>query len=83
MSGANHPTQGKRSGLLRWTADQILAWLQARCEHPGMMVAADVLEGSGRGVEVAYCRRCGSIKVTHGQFPGTWRPPSPNLWRGR
>lgn len=79
-----------RDGFFNWMADQVLAWLQARCEHPGMMVAVDILEGCGGDVSVSYCRRCGSVKTVwnkqtvHGpQFRNTWRPPDPNLWRGR
>lgn len=76
--------------LLRWLADQILSWLQARCRHPGDMVAVDILEGCGHGVEVSYCRRCGSVKTiwrpktpNGPQMRDTWRPPNPNLWRGK
>lgn len=77
--------------LLRWISDQILSFLQRKCDHPGNMVAADILEGSVEGIAVKYCRRCGSIKTDW--EPGTpargmivlphyWRLPDPNLWRG-
>ncbi len=59
--------------------DQILRAIQQRCEHPGNMVAADLLEGDGRTFTVSYCRRCGAIRLDH----QSWRLPDPNLWRGR
>jgi hypothetical protein len=55
------------------------------------MVAADILEGCADGIEVKYCRRCGSVKTDWAPMPGnspysslehTWRRPDPNLWRG-
>lgn len=83
----------ENNGPARWLADQILAWLQKRCEHPGRMVAVDVLEGSVEGMQVSYCRRCGAIKTdwdphvkSTGKFLGLehwWRRPDPNLWRGK
>lgn len=76
--------------MIRWMQDQLLAWLQHRCEHPGEMVAVDILEGCAEGIEVRYCRRCGAVKTewspldqTHRfvQLAHTWRRPDPNLWR--
>lgn len=79
-------TKQQNTGLLRYLVDQILAALQKRCEHPGQMVAVDILAGCDSNVEVAYCRRCGAVKTT---FVGSrcthaeWMKPDPNLWRGR
>lgn len=86
------------STMRDWLADQILAWLQKRCQHPGNMVAVDILEGCSPGLEVAYCRRCGSVKIdwqpgvaavaidgpsAYSALDHTWRRPDPNLWRGK
>lgn len=83
------------TGPFRWLADQVLAWLQERCQHPGQMVAVDILDGSAEdtGIMVGYCRRCGAVRVSMAprgllpprsvQFPNTWRSPNPNLWRGK
>lgn len=72
---------------IAWLADWLLAYLQRRCEHPGMMVVVDVLEGCVDGLEVQHCRRCGAIKVewSHGATSSNsfWRRPDPFLWRGR
>lgn len=77
--------------MIRYIEDQLLALLQRRCEHPGNMVAVDILEGCAAGLEVKYCRRCGSVKTDWAPMPGnspysslehTWRRPDPNLWRG-
>jgi hypothetical protein len=75
--------------VIRYLEDQVLAFLQRRCDHPGNMVAADILEGCADGIEVKYCRRCGSVKTDWkpGNSPfahieHTWRRPDPNLWRG-
>jgi NMD protein affecting ribosome stability and mRNA decay len=55
------------------------------------MVAADILEGCADGIQVKYCRRCGSIKTDWmpqtlgGRFISldhTWRRPDPFLWVG-
>lgn len=76
---------------LSYVADQALSKLQRRCEHPGRMVAADILEGSFDGIAVSYCRRCGAIKTDWNPnkasgsviaLPHYWRLPDPNLWRG-
>lgn len=78
--------------MRRWIEDQILRFIQKRCEHPGEMVAANILEGCAPGIEVKYCRRCGAIKTDWA--PGHsdrrficlqhwWQSPNPNLWRGR
>lgn len=69
--------------MIRWIEDQILRWIQQRCDHPSQMVAADILEGDGRDVQVKYCRRCGAVapKVAPAQLSG-WTLPEPNLWRG-
>jgi hypothetical protein len=74
--------------------DYFLAWLQRRCTHPGEMIAADVLEGCAEGLQVKYCRRCGSIQTLWEPMPvgkpsryasleHTWRRPDPFLFRGR
>lgn len=75
--------------MIRYLEDQVLAFLQRRCDHPGNMVAVDILEGCADGIEVAYCRRCGSVKTDwkpgnspFAQIEHTWRRPDPNLWRG-
>lgn len=77
--------------MIRYIEDQILSFLQRRCDHPGEMVAADILEGCAEGIEVKYCRRCGSVKTEWRPMPGNspysqlehwWRRPDPNLWRG-
>lgn len=76
----------------KWFEDQILAALQRRCTHPSTMVAADILEGGVKGLEVKYCRRYGAIKTDWAPqarnlrliaLPHYWRQPNPNLWRGR
>lgn len=91
-------TSEQSTGLLRYLADQILAFLQRRCEHPSDMVAVDILEGCGAGVTIPYCRRCGAVKVdwepklqgvaiegpsAFSHIEHTWRRPDPNLWRGK
>lgn len=91
-------TSENKSGLLVYFADQVLAFLQKRCEHPGNMVAVDILEGCSPGLEVAYCRRCGAVKIdwkpgvqavaidgpsAYSHIDHTWRRPNPNLWRGQ
>lgn len=86
----SNPTKQQNTGLLRYLADQILAFLQKRCEHPGQMVAVDILEGCVYGIQVSYCRRCGAVKTDWAPSNGrqfnhlehTWRRPDPNLWRG-
>jgi hypothetical protein len=54
------------------------------------MVASDILEGCVDGIEVKYCRRCGSIKTDWDACAKTtqfisldhwWRRPDPYLWR--
>jgi hypothetical protein len=76
---------------LTYIEDQILTFIQKRCEHPGNMVAADVLEGCVDGIQVKYCRRCGAIKTDWNPHDEShrfitlehfWRSPDPNLWRG-
>jgi hypothetical protein len=69
---------------MRWLKDQVLKWLQNDCQHPGNMVAVDILEGCGRGAEVAWCRRCGAIRAAFdNRLTQDFRLPDPNLWRGR
>lgn len=74
---------------MRWLTDQILRFIQRRCEHPGMMIAADALEGDAPGIQVRWCRRCGAIsRITDeaawmGLSVAEWRLPDPNLWRFR
>jgi hypothetical protein len=78
--------------MIRLIEDYLFRFFQRRCDHPGEMVAADVLEGCADGIAVRYCRRCGSIKTdwTPGEpearpyiaLEHTWRRPDPFLWRG-
>jgi hypothetical protein len=73
--------------MIRWIQDQLLAFLQKRCYHPGEMRAVDILEGSGGDIQVAYCRRCGAVRIggkgaTRVPSDYNWRAPDPNLWRG-
>jgi hypothetical protein len=77
--------------VIRWLEDQLLAIIQRRCQHPDEMVAADILEACAPGIQVRYCRRCGSVKTDWDPKPGRspfasiphyWRSPDPNLWRG-
>lgn len=73
--------------MIRYLADQILAALQRRCDHPGEFVAVDLLEGCSSDTEIAYCRRCGAVNVGYKRVDGTltkagWRLPDPNMWRG-
>ena len=79
------------AALIRRFEDWFLALLQRRCEHPGDMVAADVLEGCVDHLQVKYCRRCGSIKTDWSPYDPAhrfialehfWRRPDPHLWRG-
>lgn len=77
--------------MIRWIEDQVLRFLQRRCNHPDNMVATDILEGLGyrSDIEVAYCRRCGAVRpqitgsATPQRLQFTWRMPDPNLWRGK
>lgn len=69
---------------MRWLTDQILAFLQRRCDHSDrMMIASDILEGMGDGFRVRHCRRCGAVQVVTGKCERGWRTPNPNPWRGR
>ena len=68
--------------MIRYLQDCVLAFLQRRCPHPGEMVAVDILEGDARELEIAYCRRCGSVKISRDGKQSTWRRPDPHLWRG-
>jgi hypothetical protein len=70
--------------------DHVLRFIQKRCEHPGHMVALDILEGGADGFAVTYCNRCGSVrtdwKLAHGfrkyvDPAVSWRTPDPFLWR--
>jgi hypothetical protein len=71
--------------MIRYIEDQFLARLQKRCSHPGNLVAVDILDGCGSGVEVSYCNRCGAVRTNWNDQPhpdNAWRRPDPNLWRG-
>lgn len=70
--------------MIKWIEDQLLAFLQRRCTHPGQMVAVDITEGRFDPDTITYCRRCGAVKVPyHWPVEETpWRAPDPNLWRG-
>lgn len=74
--------------MIKRIEDWVLAFLQKRCDHPGKMVAADILEGSVISLEVKYCNRCGAVKTQWGtknpahRLDRPWRRPDPNLWRG-
>lgn len=75
--------------MIKWIEDQILYFLQRRCDHPENMVAADILEACVNNIEVRWCKRCGAIKtdwkpVVRSGFATLehwWRSPDPNLWR--
>lgn len=76
--------------MIKFLEDTLLAALQRRCDHPGNMVAFDLLEGCADGVQVKYCRRCGSAQTLWqpnaggGRFIALdhcWRRPDPHLWR--
>ena len=71
--------------------DWLLRMLQRRCEHPGDMLKADILDGCVDHLQVTYCRRCGSIKTDWSPHDPAnrfialdhcWRRPDPYLWRG-
>lgn len=77
--------------LIRYVEDCVLRFIQKRCEHPSEMVAADILEGCADGIEIKYCRRCGSVKTEWDPHDPAhkymilehwWRRPDPFLWRG-
>jgi hypothetical protein len=72
--------------MLKRIEDWFLRLLQRRCDHPDSMIAVDILEGDGDGVEVKYCRRCGAFEslCTAGKpyREARWRLPDPDLWRG-
>lgn len=69
---------------MSYLLDQLLAWLQRHCNHPGDMLVADILESSSADTEVTYCRRCGAVMIKfHPMTRGEWRLPDPNLWRGK
>lgn len=72
------------SDLIKRFEDSLLTYLQKRCAHPDIMVAADILEGDADGVAVKYCRRCGAVKPTYEASKGVtdWRLPMPHLYRG-
>lgn len=48
-------------------AMKFVNWLfwqfQKRCKHDGLDVAADILEGSGGEIEIAWCHRCGAYRI--------------------
>jgi hypothetical protein len=78
--------------MIRYLEDAILARLQRRCDHPDNMVAVDILEGCADGIQVSYCRRCGSVQTlwqpnaAGGRYTildHCWRRPDPHLWRDR
>ena len=70
--------------MIRWIEDQIFAFLQRRCPHPDEMVAADILEGDVKHLELKWCRRCGAVgpRWVLTQTSTCLRLPDPNLWRG-
>lgn len=70
--------------MIAWLEDQLLRFLQRRCQHPGKFVIADCLEGDVQGLDVKWCRRCGAIlyswnSYSHGR---EFRYPDPNMYRG-
>jgi hypothetical protein len=76
--------------VIGYIEDQLLRFLQRRCKHPGHLVAVDILEGSGKGIEVKHCGRCGAVRTVwdveeNAGRPRSiyWRTPNPNLWRGK
>ncbi len=74
---------------LPWLIDTALDKLQNACDHPGNMVAADVLRGASvnfqddaSNLQVQWCRRCGAVKVVYGiREDADWQVPDPHLWR--
>lgn len=72
------------TNLIMRLEDSLLTYLQKRCAHPDIMVAADLLEGGSPNVAVKYCRRCGAVKPVYAASKGvqSWRLPMPHLWRG-
>lgn len=60
-----------------------LFWqLQKGCVHDGLDVSADILEGSGGRIEVAWCRRCGAYKIIYPiASVAVWRTPRAT-WTG-
>lgn len=73
--------------LITYIEDCVLSFLQKRCDHMSNMVAADILEACVDGCRVAYCRRCGSVRIDWSPNPperglSQWRRPDPHLWRG-
>lgn len=56
--------------------DHLVDWWMAGCKHEPHHVLEDLLEGSGNGVEVKYCRRCGAVRTN---YESEFRRPRP-LW---
>lgn len=74
--------------MIKWIADQILAFFQRQCKHPSMLIACDILEGDAARLDIAveYCGRCGAYRRNtpwRDEITTEWRRPDPNLWRGR
>ena len=78
--------------MLKWIEDQVLSFIQKRCEHPKEMIASDLLEGCLEDIAIKYCRRCGAVKTDWSPYCKDhkfislnhfWRTPDPNLWRAK
>lgn len=41
----------------------LLRFLQRRCDHSAMDVAADILQADNRPTMVTWCRTCGAVAV--------------------
>lgn len=65
---------------------RLINWLfwqfRKRCKHDGLDVAADILEGSGGHIDVAWCHRCGAYKIIYRNATvAVWRKPRAT-WTG-
>jgi hypothetical protein len=62
--------------------DRLVDWWMRKCPHNDAHVASDILEGGMDDGRVAYCRRCGSVRILYDASPqgnAEWRRPRP-LW---
>lgn len=61
-------------------ASALMHWCVRRCTHRGEHVLADLLEGDGRNLAVAYCRRCGAVSLRTNVLEGAFRLPEPTQY---